>query len=90
MLKYYSQGNALEKESTFELFPNPTTGSFFIQNMDMGDYHLTISDMKGKELKTYNVDSGLKELNLSGLSSGSYFVTIKVGDKLIVKPLVKL
>ncbi|MBC7391011.1 MAG: glycoside hydrolase family 9 protein, partial [Opitutaceae bacterium] len=30
--------NVFEKESTFELYPNPTPGNFFIQNMETQDY----------------------------------------------------
>jgi hypothetical protein len=46
--------------------------------------------MQGTEIKNYMVDSNLKEINLSGVPSGSYFVKIKFGDKVVVKPLVKL
>ena len=84
------KGNAVDVESSFELFPNPTTGNFSIRNLNTADYQLTLTNMQGTEIKTYTVDANLKEINLSGVPSGSYFVKIKFGDRVVVKPLVKL
>lgn len=84
------EGDALESNASFELFPNPTTGTFWIKNVEASAFQVTIMDIRGAVLKTYPMESNQKEIQLPELPSGSYFVKVTHGNKVMVKPLAKL
>ncbi len=75
---------------SFDLFPNPTNGSFWIANMKPGKYQVTVLDIRGSVMKTYTMDNGSQELQLHDLPAGSYLIKVLGGDKVMVKPLIKL
>ena len=76
-------GNEVAKtanESTFTIFPNPTTRTVFMnENTDVALY-----DMTGKRIM---VKRNTTELDVSNLTPGSYFIQNAEGEtlKLIVK-----
>lgn len=76
----------LEKLS-FDIYPNPSTGSFMVQLE--GTYDLAIYTMDGRSVFSTNNEFGLTEINTE-LASGSYLVVIEneLGrhtEKLIVR-----
>ncbi|WP_028978678.1 glycoside hydrolase family 9 protein [Sporocytophaga myxococcoides] len=75
---------------SIDLFPNPTNGSFWISNVKPGKYQVTVMDIRGSVMKTFYMDSGQQEIQLSELPSGSYLIKVAGGDQVIVKPLIKL
>ncbi|MBO9699063.1 MAG: glycoside hydrolase family 9 protein [Sporocytophaga sp.] len=76
--------------SSMNIFPNPTNGSFWISNVKPGKYQVTVMDIRGSVLKTFNMDNGQQEIQLPELPSGSYLIKVAGGDQVVVKPLIKL
>ena len=77
-------------EASFELFPNPSTGSFWIRNAKVNHGQVTVTNMQGTVVKTQLMEKGQQEINLSEVPSGTYFVKLSYDDTVIVKPFVKL
>ncbi|MCR6637561.1 MAG: glycoside hydrolase family 9 protein [Sporocytophaga sp.] len=75
---------------SFDLFPNPTNGSFWIANMKPGKYHVSVMDIRGSVMKTFNMDNGSQELQLHDLPAGSYLIKVTGGEQVMVKPMIKL
>ncbi|RRO21874.1 S8 family serine peptidase [Flavobacteriaceae bacterium 14752] len=78
--------------SDFKVYPNPTTGRVelsFNQNIDQ-EFKVNVIDLNGKILKTFDIKSSSNQFNfnLSDLSSGIYFVSIKSANKTAVKKLI--
>lgn len=78
-----------EKALSFEIFPNPTTGSFWVST-SFNANQVTVLDISGAVVKTIAMEKGQKEINLTELPSGSYFVKVSFGDQVLVKPLIKM
>ena len=77
----------------FELYPNPNSGNFTVKFDAVSDSKIDIivNDIRGRKIaeKTYNT-SGLfsENIQLDNLQAGIYLVTIKDGQKQIVKKIV--
>jgi hypothetical protein len=77
---------SLFTENSILLFPNPVQQTLYIEGVSNAEY--TIYDSTGRE--TTNLCAvNLNAIQVSGLSSGFYFVKIKTGDKTILKKFVK-
>jgi hypothetical protein len=66
-------GNTATEEATatFELYPNPTTGTFNINTPAAGTF--SMYTLEGKAVEQYNVTAGTNILNMpKGLASGIY------------------
>ena len=79
-----------DNESSFDIFPNPTNGSFWIRNVEASSYQVQVLDVMGAVLKTFVLEKSSNAIPLSDLPAGSYFVKVSYNDKIMVKPLVKL
>jgi endoglucanase len=75
---------------SFDLFPNPSNGSFWVANLKPGDYEVSVMDIRGAVMKTYSMKGGQQELQLHDLPAGSYLVKVSGGEQVMVKPLIKL
>ena len=88
-----SLGNAIESvlvktknrvsiSNIINIFPNPSPGVFNLTAQNQGTFDLTVSDAFGKTIKTlHNFSIGQKStLDLSGLSSGMYFLNFTDGS----------
>lgn len=76
-------------ENSISLYPNPATNQFSLA-LPNGNYEISIINFQGKEVKKY--DSHLfKNLNISDISPGIYFVIIKNTEtkKVYFKKLIK-
>jgi hypothetical protein len=66
----------------WEVFPNPTTGKMHVRMVDArrGSLRLTVLDLQGKSLLVQDHGSAPHgaELDLSGLSSGMYFLRLEL------------
>jgi endoglucanase len=78
-----------EEALSFELYPNPTTGAFWVST-SFAASQVTVLDISGAVVKTVAMEKGQKEINLTELPSGSYFVKVSFGDQVLVKPLIKM
>jgi hypothetical protein len=85
-------GLASNNNLDFKLFPNPTNGSVRIELPYNGDGNWILSDISGRQIKTDNIANGEKimELNLSDLPSGTYFITIQLGNNVSTAKVMKM
>ena len=77
----------------FALYPNPNSGNFTIQfnSTSSNDINVSVYDLRGRSIfeKQY-ANTGLfnQNLQLNNLQAGIYLVTVKDGDKKVVKKIV--
>jgi hypothetical protein len=73
------------------LYPNPTTGVFYISfSKALSNANISLLDFNGKKLKSF-IASGYKiTYDLSALPAGTYFVRIEEKEKVITKKIIKL
>jgi hypothetical protein len=85
--------NVTNKEEFSEvdaLYPNPTTGVFFITfSKILENAQIVITDVKGKVVQKL-IGNGIKlTVDLSAVASGVYFVRIEDNGLTIVKKVIK-
>jgi len=79
--------------TNFSIYPNPNKGNFNVKfdSTTSNDISIIVNDIRGRSIfeKQYS-NTGLfdQNLQLSNLESGVYLVTVKDGDKKIVKRIV--
>ncbi|MDR1974830.1 MAG: T9SS type A sorting domain-containing protein [Bacteroidales bacterium] len=86
-----SEFNANEKltNSAFSVTPNPTKGTVHIQASDIVR-DVTVFDILGKPVMRVSVNSSSKEISLSNLKSGIYFIQLNTQrNGTVVKKVVK-
>jgi len=74
---------ASEVNNYFKIYPNPATNTLVLVNQNMpGDAQYVLHDYAGREVLkgTFNQYYSEKEINVSALESGFYFLTLQ-GDK---------
>lgn len=62
--------------SSIKLYPNPTTGMFFINSITDGKAE--IHTITGQVVKVLSIKKGKNEVNITSLSTGTYY--IKIGN----------
>jgi hypothetical protein len=67
------------KVPTVSIYPNPANSSFSIQNLSNEAQSVTITDIRGRI--TQEASLTMENIDISALSSGTYFVTISDKDK---------
>ena len=72
-----------------EIYPNPTTGQFRVQNSELRIQSVEVYDVYGKLITTVKVDGNSAELDLSGNASGVYFTRIITDRGVVTKRIVK-
>jgi hypothetical protein len=91
------EGNMLEENYSFNLYPNPTTGAFtlnYFANENVNENAtLAIVDMMGRVVYSESVEvtAGqlFKQVNMENqFADGVYFVRLQVGEKSIVSKLI--
>jgi len=75
--------------SGLSVYPNPNTGSFFVESSSQLLESITVTDNKGRKVKEINTISELKtSINMVGLSTGIYFVKMNGEFGTITKKIV--
>jgi hypothetical protein len=75
--------------SLFQMFPNPTNDKVIIEGLNVAN-NVVLTNAEGKVVKTFETIEGASlELNLEGMNSGLYFVTINHTKGTEVLKLVK-
>ena len=83
----------LPAKNSFSIYPNPAHNTVTINNGEFkidNNTYLTITDMAGKALRSIKVTDKLTTLNIAGLSTGTYLVSMqsavsKKTEKLVVQ-----
>ena len=81
---------SMEFQEVDALYPNPTTGIFFITfSKALQDAAISITDLNGKMVQQFKA-SGIKlTCNLSSVAAGTYFVRIEEEGKMISIKVIK-
>ncbi len=79
--------------NNFALYPNPNKGNFSIQfeSISINDINIAVHDLRGRSIFERNYpNTGMfsQNLQLDNVQSGIYLVTVKDGDKKVVKKIV--
>jgi uncharacterized delta-60 repeat protein len=69
---------------TIKIYPNPTSGIFFLESNLMGKVY-TISDMHGRVITQNTIDNTLMPINLEMQANGVYFIKIDTQVLKLVK-----
>lgn len=81
--------NELFSENTFNLYPNPSDGNVIINSQINGINNVTISlfDLQGKKIQTFENSSFPFEMNMNELPNGSYLIKCQTGNQSVTKKL---
>jgi hypothetical protein len=82
-----NDGTNLLREATLEAYPNPSNGSFVIRSNEAGDYYLINGLGQTVQAIKLNATNNFR-FEVSGLSSGVYFLTGIVNGTTITERVV--
>lgn len=72
-----------------KLYPNPTTGQFYVELIKAGETTVGVYDLAGRMVASANGDGNSRiSLDLGNISSGMYYVRIQQGNASTIKKLV--
>ena len=74
--------------SMFDVYPNPSLGSFTIYLEESGEFAVSVINVLGQTVYTNVIDSELTKVNLTGISKGMYTVELSSGDVLYTEKLI--
>lgn len=83
-------GATEEFQNVDALYPNPTTGKFFITfSKELDNANVILFDINGKVIQQFKATGNKIDFDLSGVSAGVYMVQINDKGNRIVKKVVK-
>lgn len=92
LLEWPTDVTDIEKESGFNIFPNPTTGVFTISFIEVkGLQDIQVSNIMGQNVYSIKADnSGISNynVNLTGLSKGVYMVQCTFGQGIVTRKIL--
>ncbi len=74
----------------FTFSPNPVENNLMIRSFDQSIHNITVYNLFGKKISELSAMQPLYFLNVSGLNSGLYFISIQIGDVVYTRKFVKL
>jgi len=74
--------------SMFDIYPNPSLGSFTISLEESGEFAVSVINVLGQTVYSDVIDSKLTKVNLTGISKGMYTVELSSGDVLYTEKLI--
>lgn len=82
--------NSFDKESTFQIYPNPASDNLTINNQNFNQQieKVSILDYTGKIVET--ITSNFEKINIHRLQKGIYMVQINAENKSFYKKLIKI
>jgi len=79
-----------ESKAQFSISPNPVKDKLVVQSFNEMICKITISDLLGNKIEEYTSMQPISTINVSGLSSGVFFITIEIGEANFTQKFVKL
>lgn len=73
----------------YNIYPNPTSGLLVIELVDIDAAEISIYDMTGKVVKDQEVFGAETVVDMTGLSSGMYFVKIIAGESVAIEQIIR-
>lgn len=87
LIRTVEEGNALDLEGGFSMYPNPVSGTtMFIKSNDFENTTFRIVNLLGQ---TINSGKLTKEINVSSLKPGVYFMEVNDGEETVTKKFIK-
>ncbi|MCI4670568.1 MAG: T9SS type A sorting domain-containing protein [Bacteroidia bacterium] len=83
VLKVTSIENLAPNLGNIKVYPNPSSGTIFIESERSQSLELHLMDMRGRVLIQKNVNATMNSLDLSTLSRGIYILRMSDGRKAI-------
>jgi len=74
--------------SIFDVYPNPSLGSFNIALEEAGEFTVSVINVLGQTVYTADIDNSLTQVDLSGISKGMYTVELNSGDVVYTEKLI--
>jgi hypothetical protein len=79
-----------EVQSIDALYPNPTTGRFFVTfSKALNNAVVSLTDVNGKTIRQFKASGYKVDFDLSAFAAGVYFVLINDAGNVITKKVVK-
>ena len=75
------------EEIRFDFYPNPATGYITVRTEESGST-LRIIDISGKLMHTEKLVQPVQRVELQGMNSGMYFISIESGNKRVTQKLI--
>lgn len=72
---------------TLNIYPNPTEGLLVIDDEELENAIVTVFDVMGKPIKTTTVKYSI--IDITGLESGLYFISLSIKDKFFTSRVIK-
>ncbi len=79
----------LSTKERFPVYPNPSTGIFYLDTQNYKIQSWTLLDMNGRELKSQNSEYSTGVIDISNFSNGIYMLKVNCIDKQITQKLIK-
>lgn len=84
-----SSNNFNSSSANISIYPNPVNDILNVLSPDFELESVTITDINGRIVKNVNANNTRKEINVSDLNSGVYFVNVNTVDGSVVKKFIK-
>ena len=81
---------SITSSDVLQIYPNPTTDKLTIQTSATDKSNVEISDLSGKVIGQYSISGTDNTINVSDLSTGSYFIKVSNNQSNTVKKFVKI
>ncbi|MEI7802570.1 MAG: T9SS type A sorting domain-containing protein, partial [Bacteroidota bacterium] len=81
--------NFISSGNYFSIYPNPSDGKFYLENIFSGTVKIEIYNPVGEMV--YSIESAEQKINIDfeNESSGIYFLKIKSGHEVFFKKIIK-
>ena len=78
------------KMNDFTIYPNPSDKLLFIKTDHPDHYSIAINSLNGQLIFSAKMEGPSQQINLSTFAKGVYFITIKSGDFVTTRKIIKL
>jgi hypothetical protein len=79
-----------DQSNGFTFSPNPVKDELMIRTLGQPIHDITVYNLFGKKISEFSAMQPFYSLDVSGLSSGLYFISIQAGDAVFTRKFVKL
>ncbi len=76
----YNVGINENSKSNWKLFPNPSSGKFYISGTQGNDVNIDVLNIEGKVISSFAMDLDTKEIDLSNYPTGIYILKLNDGS----------
>jgi hypothetical protein len=84
-----STGVGTADGTSFRLYPNPAGDHILLEGLPAGTFRVEVTEMTGKHVLSVRCQGDNRELDISGLPSGFYFLTLTGKDRITTAAFVK-